>query len=396
MYASKVIVKVGVELGSIALHGMQAERGWKFVREVNDQTPDLLDEEPIHTKSETVDTWAAALKLLDKYPWATFYPVFVDPDFKREIWDAVTERLKDDSETSRSEWEHPLERWRAVCEITDVPKNEPPIWSPAAAMQPRYRIIHQADFERHPKSRKPQDRDRMLNSSVSEDWVTWTAFRLLESLTPQTWWLNLVTLAKADNPSLALPLGWEQTPLVKLWDLIASPAGYEKASRERMRRSDNPVWNARSANSSPVEGKSEIDVTLRNCALVVFAEAKLCSDISTGTTYDPLRDQIVRNIDCALDQAGNQIPIFWMLVRDIAPSRLYTTLLHGYLSNPDTLIRKLQHHDPVRVVALAKNLSIILWKDLLEQVIQLSVTHDDEIRMVAKELALRIGACFPD
>src|SRR5271156_6161025 len=122
MYKSKVIVKVGVELGLIALHGMQAERGWKFVREVNDQTPDLLDEEPIHTKSATVDTWAAAPELLDKYPWATFYPVFVDPDFKREIWDAVKQRLKDDSERSQTEWEHPLKRWRAVCGITDVPE----------------------------------------------------------------------------------------------------------------------------------------------------------------------------------------------------------------------------------------------------------------------------------
>ena len=117
MYKSKVIVKVGVELGSIALHGMQAEQGWKFWREVNDQAPDLLDEEPIHSKSATVDTWAAALELLDKYPWATFYPVFVDPDFKGEIWDAVEKRLNDDSE-----WE--LERWRAVCGITDVPNNE--------------------------------------------------------------------------------------------------------------------------------------------------------------------------------------------------------------------------------------------------------------------------------
>jgi len=119
MYKSKVIVKVGVELGSIALHGMQAERDWKFWREVNDQTPDLLDEEPIHTKSATVDTWAAALELLDKYPWATFYPVFVDPDFKQEILDAVKERLKDDSETSQSE---SLKRWRAVCGRGDYSK----------------------------------------------------------------------------------------------------------------------------------------------------------------------------------------------------------------------------------------------------------------------------------
>lgn len=122
MCKSKVIVGVGVELGSIALHGMEAERDWKYWREVNDQTPDLLDKEPAHTKSATVDTWAAALELLDKYRWAKFYPVFVDPDFKRRIWDAVKERLKDGSETSQSKWEHPLKRWRTVCGITHGPE----------------------------------------------------------------------------------------------------------------------------------------------------------------------------------------------------------------------------------------------------------------------------------
>lgn len=261
-----------------------------------------------------------------------------------------------------------------------------------SAMQPPYRIIHQAEFERHPKSRKPVDRDRMLGSRVSEDWVTWNAFRLLELLTPDKWWPNLVTLAKAENPSLALPVGWEQSPLVNLWDLIASPTSYEKASRERMRNSDNPAWKARSDNPKPVEGSSEIDVTLRNCVLVVVAEAKLGSDISARTKYDPLRDQIVRNIDCALDQAGNQIPIFWMLVRDTGPSRLYTKLLHAYRINPDTLIGKLPHRDSARVVALAKNLSIIPWKDLLQSMIELSVSQDDdETKVIAKELALRIG-----
>src|ERR1700730_4750541 len=66
-------------------------------------------------------------------------------------------------------------------------------------------IIDRDRFERHPKSRKPQDRERMLFSKTSEDWVTWTAFGLLERDAPAKWWLDLVSIARASNPGLGLP-----------------------------------------------------------------------------------------------------------------------------------------------------------------------------------------------
>ncbi|MGA2045397.1 MAG: hypothetical protein ABSG83_18740 [Roseiarcus sp.] len=115
MDKSKVIVEAGTEGGSIALHGLQAGQGWKFSLEVFDWTPALLDEDPIHANSAIVDTWAAGLELLDKYRWARFHPVFVDPDFKPRVWEAVKERLMEDGEASQSRRNHPLERWREVC-----------------------------------------------------------------------------------------------------------------------------------------------------------------------------------------------------------------------------------------------------------------------------------------
>jgi hypothetical protein len=126
----------------------------------------------------------------------------------------------------------------------------------ATNAQQAFPIIDRANFDRHPKSRKPQDRHRMLFSSASEDWVTWTAFGLLQSLTPHTWWPDLVALAKAENSRLDLPAGWEETPGVCLWETIASPVGYERASRKRMRSSGDPEWVARSQDPKPVEGMS--------------------------------------------------------------------------------------------------------------------------------------------
>ena len=125
----------------------------------------------------------------------------------------------------------------------------------------------------------------------------------------------------------------------------------------------------------------------------MFAEAKLGSDISATTRYDPARNQILRNIDCVLDQANARAPFFWMLVRDAVQSRSYTQVLNVYRSTPDTLVRELPHHDPTRVVALAKNLSMVLWKDLLRGVVQsINRSDDPEIPSINKELWRRVNA----
>jgi hypothetical protein len=111
MSKSEVIAAVGAEGGSIALHGVQAPRSWIFAIEVNDGTPELLGEEPTQTKSAAVETWDAALDLLDRYRWASLLPLFVHPDFRRQIWDAVQERLE--TETSQSA----LNQWREICPL---------------------------------------------------------------------------------------------------------------------------------------------------------------------------------------------------------------------------------------------------------------------------------------
>ena len=115
-------------------------------------------------------------------------------------------------------------------------------------------IIDRPAFDRHRKSRKPHDIERMLFSSASEDWVTWTAFRLLRNHVRDACWRNFVELAKADNSSLVLPPEWQRAPRIRLWKSIPSPYPYEQASRARMRNSGNPALVARSHDSKPVEG----------------------------------------------------------------------------------------------------------------------------------------------
>ena len=104
---SEVIIELGAEGGSITLSGFRTERGWSFSMTTNEF---FFDEGELK-KSAVVDSWKAALELLDKFPWACLCPISIHSEFKQKIWVAVQERLRSDSDISQSE----LEKWREMC-----------------------------------------------------------------------------------------------------------------------------------------------------------------------------------------------------------------------------------------------------------------------------------------
>jgi hypothetical protein len=111
MNKREVIVELLAEGGSIALTGVRHDHGWTFSRSIDESTAyDLIGEEPVFKKSAEVDSWEGALRLLDKYPWQTFHPSSVHPEFRERIWIAVQERLAANNESMSK-----LERWRNLC-----------------------------------------------------------------------------------------------------------------------------------------------------------------------------------------------------------------------------------------------------------------------------------------
>lgn len=106
----EVILKVGAEGGSITLYGVRTESGWRFKRDVIDQTPCVLDEAGIRHDSQFTSSWAEALSLLDRYPWHRLYPIRVHPEFRQSVWSVVRTRYARDGS------DHDLERWRERCE----------------------------------------------------------------------------------------------------------------------------------------------------------------------------------------------------------------------------------------------------------------------------------------
>jgi len=80
---------------------METERGWRFSRSVSDWSPELIGEERIQHKSPVVDSWQAAIALLDDYPWQRLYPLTVHPEFSKRIWAAVRDRRQKDQAPAR-------------------------------------------------------------------------------------------------------------------------------------------------------------------------------------------------------------------------------------------------------------------------------------------------------
>ena len=238
------------------------------------------------------------------------------------------------------------------------------------------------------KGRKAQDMDRILHSPNSEDWVTWNFMEIMKRQYPNGWWGHLVSAARRRNPELRFPVEDPSLPRPVLWSSVPAPSEYEAQSRIRMRNSGNQEWVLRANNPDPVEGPSEIDVTFDYDQFLVYVEAKLGSDVSMSTTYDPQRNQIVRNIDCLIESAGNRTPMFWMLARDEEPSRAYVQLMGSYKIDPGGLIRDLPHRDPETLKGIAQNLTILLWSDFRELVC--GPGWDEESAAVKQELERRI------
>src|ERR1700694_1651688 len=111
MNLREVILRVGAEGGAITIYGVRTQDGWRFQRNVVDQTPLMLDEEEIRHDSAFTSSWEEALVLLDRYPWPRFYPIQVHPEFRQAIWAAVQKRYAGKNAAED------LERWQDRCGV---------------------------------------------------------------------------------------------------------------------------------------------------------------------------------------------------------------------------------------------------------------------------------------
>lgn len=265
-----------------------------------------------------------------------------------------------------------------------------PVTAPATGRSAGHPVINREELEAALQTRRNSEPGRMLTSANSEDWVTWNVMNLLPIVLEDSWWDHVVGLARLANPELqAVELG-SVAPKMKFWLGVASPASYEAASRARMRVSPDPSFRGRSLNPAPVEGESEIDVAFIADGLRIFVEAKLGSDISLRTTYDPERNQVARNIDCLIEASHGEPALFWMFVRDKAASRAYMQVVEEYRRNPAALARLLPHRDPGELKRIVAGITVITWRELAEPILAATDLEYPMFPEVCDELGRRI------
>ena len=131
-----------------------------------------------------------------------------------------------------------------------------------------------------------------LRSENSEDALTWNVFKSLRQIDP-AFWLPLLR-SKAFPGADAGPV--PQIVTTHLWMEVDPPPSL------RLHQKD--------------EDPSEIDIVIETELSVWFIEAKFKSDISTRTTNNPARDQIVRNLDVGSWYAGVRDFYFALLIMD--------------------------------------------------------------------------------
>jgi hypothetical protein len=96
---------------------------------------------------------------------------------------------------------------------------------------------------------------------------------------------------------------------------------------------ENPHYNIEVRRKGKAkEGKSHIDVVIETDEILIFIEVKYLSDISSKTTFDFARNQIIRNIDVLLANYKRKIPYFVLLTPGIFKNDKYAkySKLYGY------------------------------------------------------------------
>lgn len=116
MEKNEVIIDVGSEGDELTLYGLRSPEGWVFSRHLITNSTECLGKATLERGRQVVNTWSAALKLLDQYPWQHLYPVDVHPEFRCRVFDAVVARFKSDSEKNPRR----LADWTNVCAMQHV------------------------------------------------------------------------------------------------------------------------------------------------------------------------------------------------------------------------------------------------------------------------------------
>ncbi len=108
----EIIIRVGAAGGRLTIYGQRRSSEWEYIFEIQDNTPQLIDEPAIHNVLKGGTTWRSALMSLDRYTWPLLNPLVVHPEFATRVWRARQRRLIG---SARSDFNR--DRWLELCKF---------------------------------------------------------------------------------------------------------------------------------------------------------------------------------------------------------------------------------------------------------------------------------------
>lgn len=107
------LIVIGAEGGSITLYGLEiTPNKWVYSLErdettlqdfLNNEDVEMLEQNLFH-KTNVVESWEKAIKLLGQYPWFHLSPRYVHPDFRKKVWEIIQQKRPE----SMNRWERRL------------------------------------------------------------------------------------------------------------------------------------------------------------------------------------------------------------------------------------------------------------------------------------------------
>ncbi len=191
-----------------------------------------------------------------------------------------------------------------------------------------------------------------LRSENSEDAITWNVFKSLQQINPQHWYPELI--AKGINQTkyaIKQLVPTNQLPhnlTINLWETIKPPPTLL----------DNQL----------PEGPTEVDVIIESENVVWFIEAKFKSDISTKTTHNHSRNQVLRNIDVGSDYAKGKDFYFSLLILEDSISPVGVSAVETYSRELTSNAAQFDSHFLHRSNNLSnvKGITVFYWHDFVE------------------------------
>ena len=247
-------------------------------------------------------------------------------------------------------------------------------------------------LESYPDRRGVSVSAARLASQIEKDERFWTASAFMTLIRGPEPIKNLVGLL-ANVYGKEVPVDgfdwWDDLVAGRLYlylePRLPSPRGFQDALAERI--DQHPVAYVRMAARRKgqdelrrtLEGPTNVDAMIVNpdTGFGLLVEAKALSDVSYDVSFDPVRNQIARNLDVMLEPSSVQPePLsqrdpdrsFFLLVTpqlfiDNPTSRLYGWLMNDYRNNHAALERDLVHR-PGELDGVSDRIGWISWETI--------------------------------